>query len=298
MPAKKSDAPAASSPVVVVAKKLLGLFQGETRPVALAVLLVAMFAGFWYVVWQQVGDEVLRSQDYWLTVEDVQIASVPDWIHSDIRTDVFRDASMDGPLSILDPRLAERISKAFALHPWVAEVRRVQKFYPARVEVDLVYRRPVCMVSAAGGPYPVDAEGVLLPRDDFSPVEISRYPQLVGIHSVPMGPVGTRWGDPRVVGGAEVAAVLLAAWEELGLDRIVPSVAPENGPVEEYLYEIWTRSGTRIVWGRAPGSDMPGEVPAADKAARLLKYKVEHGGLEGANGPQELDVRSLRSMRR
>lgn len=296
MSAKKSDPPPASFSLFALPGKLVRLFQGETQPIALGVLIAAVFGALWYVGWRQVRNEVLTSPDYWLTLENVDTTPLPPWIHSDIRAEVFRDASLDGPLSIMDPKLSERIAKAFALHPWVAEVGRVRKFHPARVQVDLAYRRPVCMVIALGGPHPVDAEGTLLPRDDFSPVEISRYPHLVEIGSVPVGPVGTRWGDPRVVGGAEIAAALGDAWEELSLDRIVPSVAPENGSGNEYLYELYTRGGTRILWGRAPGTDMPGEVPAADKVARLRKYRTEHGTLEGPSGPQELDVRSLRSM--
>jgi hypothetical protein len=296
MGTKKNDSSAPSFSLLSLPRGLVSLFQGETRPLALALLILAMFGAFWYIAWQQVRNEVLASPDYWLTLERVEITPLPPWIHSDIRAEVFRDASLDGPLSILAPDLAERISKAFALHPWVAKVRRVQKSHPARVQVELVYRQPVCMVIAPGGPLPVDAEGVLLPRDDFSPVEISRYPHLVNIGSMPVGPVGTRWGDPRVVGGAEIAAVVGPAWDELGLDRMVPSAAPESGSASEYLYELHTRGGTRILWGRAPGTDLPGEIRAEEKLARLKRYQTEHGTLEGPHGPQQLDVRSLRSM--
>lgn len=295
MSAKKSDSRRAPAPLATWLIGLSRVFQSPSRPVALGVLIVAIFVGLWYTVWRQVGEELLSSDDYWLSADDVEITPPPPWIHSDLRAEVFRDATLDGPLSILDARLTERIAKAFSLRPWVAEVRRVRKFHPARVQVELVYRRPVCVVTAPGGPYPVDGEGVLLPRDDFSPVEISRYPQLTGVGTVPQGPVGMRWGDPRVLGGAQIAAIIGPAWEELGLDRIVLA-SSEPGPPEEFVYELYTKGGTRIVWGRPPGADTPGEVPAADKLARLRSYKREHATLEGPRGPQDLDVRSLRSM--
>ena len=44
------------------------------------------------------------------------------------------------------------------------------------------------------------------------------------------------------------------------------------------------------------GTDVPGEVPTEEKLARLKRYKRDNGTLEGINGPQPLDVRSLRSM--
>lgn len=298
MCAKKSqEASSAGSPWKRLAALVVRPFLGETRPVALGMLVVAMFAGFWYVVWQQVGDEAFTSGDYWVTEEGIEITPLPPWMsHGNIRADGFRDASLDGRLSIMDPRVTERIAKAFALHPWVAQVRRVQKFHPGRVKVDLVYRRPVCIVQSPCGMLPVDAEGILLPSKDFSVSDIARYPLLVGIGTLPVGPEGTRWGDPRVVGGAEIAAALGDVWKELGLERIFPCQIAEGGRVEEYLYELYTRSGTRIIWGRPPGTAVPDEVPAAVKVARLQEYKAAYGALEGAHGPQTLDARSMRSM--
>ena len=274
-------------------EKLIRLLGGRGRPVVLVVLIVALFGGLWYAVWRRVGEEVLSSERYWLRPENVRITPLPEWVHRDVRAQVFRDASLDVPLSIMDPDLTDRIADAFSMHPWIAKVRRVAKSHPARVEVELVYRRPVCMVQVPGGLLPVDAEGVLLPSGDFSPIEAGRYPRLVGVQTVPVGPVGTRWGDARVVGGAEIAATFGPVWGQLGLDRVVASTLVEVGHRDEFLYELYTRGGTRILWGRAPGTDMPGELPAVDKVARLKKYETEHGTLEGPGGPQQLDVRNL-----
>ena len=74
----------------------------------------------------------------------------------DICREVFRDASLDRPLSILDDGLVEKIRSAFALNPWVAKVNSVRKYHPARVKVDLVYRRPVCVVEIGTERHPVD----------------------------------------------------------------------------------------------------------------------------------------------
>lgn len=296
MSAKKSQEASSSSPVGAVFRLLVRLFQGETRPVALGVLIVVLFVGFWYVVWQQVGDEVLTSQDYWVKLENLEVTPLPPWIEKGFRAEGYRDASLGGPLSIMDPNLTERIAKAFALHPWVAKVCRVQKCHPGRVKVDLVYRRPVCIVLSPSGPHPVDAEGVVLPIKDFSLVELSNYPHLVGIGTLPVGPKGTRWGDPRVVGGAEVAAVLGEVWKDLGLERIAPCATVDQVPADEPQFELYTRSGTRIIWGRAPGTRVPDEVPASIKLARLKDYRATFGSLDGARGAQPLDVRSMRSM--
>jgi len=269
---------------------------GPGRTALLAMLIVAAFAAGTYFLWTKFSHELLSSSEYWVTPDRVHVTPPPRWVRSDVRAEVFRDASLDGPLSILDPELAERIGNAFSLHAWVAKVVEVRKRHPARVEVDVVYRRPVCMVRVADQLLPVDVEGVLLPEGDFSPVEAVRYPRLEDVRSVPIGPTGSRWGDIRVSGGAQIAAAFGAAWQDLGLDRIVPSETTALGYAEEPTFELYTRGGTRILWGRAPGTGLPGEIPVAEKVARLVRYKEEYGTLEGIGGPQPLDVRSLRSM--
>jgi hypothetical protein len=152
------------------------------------------------------------------------------------------------------------------------------------------------MVEVPGGLLPVDVQGAWLPSGDFSPIEAAGYPRLVGITSVPVGPVGTRWGDARVVGAAEIAAAIGPEWTSLKLQRIMASTPWVTNAGEEFTYEIATRGGSRVLWGRPPGASSPGEVPPADKVARLKQYAAEHGGLDGPRGPQVLDVRSLRRL--
>lgn len=262
--------------------------------VALVLVVLGIFAGGVLVLWRYVGDRVLSSGAYYLTgPESLQITPLPEWIHSDLRGEVFRDLTLDGAVSLMDDRLAQRVSDAFAVHPWVARVRRVVKQHPSRVSVELEYRRPVCMVTVPGGMLPVDAEGVCLPSTDFSPVEASRYPRLANIDSAPVGSLGTRWGDARVVGGAEIAALLGPHWSEFQLQRI----AAATGPAEQVAFELFTRNGTRVLWGSAPGANAPGEPPAAEKLARLKQYASEHGGLETPQGPVDLDVRGAQGLR-
>ena len=164
-------------------------------------LLIAGFGlGAWGVlnfVWPR-----RLARQYIVTQDKVAITPQQNGFTATCGAEVFRDASLDGPLSILDDSLLERISNAFSLHPWVAKVVSVSRKPMARMEVKLEYRRPVCMVEAPGEPLPVDVEGRLLPSGDFSPVEKSSYLRLTGIDTVPMGPAGQPWGDGRVVGGA------------------------------------------------------------------------------------------------
>lgn len=292
-PSKKDRSPGPSLPGL---RKLIDFFHSPHRSLVFAVAILIGACIAWAITWEKVRTRVLSSPEYWLKLQDVEITPPPEWIHTDVRAEVFRDASLDRSLSITDDDLTDRIASAFKLHPWIAEVTRVSKYHPARVKVELVYYRPVLMVQVPGGLLPVDVNGVLLPTGDFSPLEAGRYPRLVGIDSVPVGPPGERWGDARVVGAAGIAASFGAAWQRLGLERIVPAAMVSVGRHREESYELFTSAGTRVLWGRAPTTDMPGEVPAEEKVARLEKYAAEHGSLDGPNGPQELDVRGLQAV--
>jgi hypothetical protein len=280
-----------------VRRLLTGALAGSAKWFTLPLVLLAAFGSGTYLLWRQVREQVTSAHHYQVTPDSIRLSDPPPWIHADIAEEVLQQMNLGGPPSILDDDLCERLAKAFALHPWIAKVSRVEKRFPARVLIDVVYRRPVCMVEVPpaageipndeadagtagseinarrGGLFPVDAAGVLLPTADFSRAEARRYPRLSGIHSLPIGPAGTPWGDARVQGGAQIAAVLLDDWTRLRLQRIVPSELPApGGSSEDYCYEIFARNGTRILWGQRPASQLGGELSAAEKLARLRQY--------------------------
>ncbi len=281
-------------------RQTIALLFGPGRTCTLAVLVVAAFSGGAWAVWRHVEKHVEGSPDYLISVEQIAITPQPEWVRSDVRAEAFRTANSSArPLSSLDDGLAERIFMAFKVHPWVAKAAVTKRAGP-RVNVDIVYRRPVCMVEVAnaGTLYsgstvdllPVDGEGVWLPGEDFSQKQKETYPCLAGIDHRPIQPVGHPWGDARVVDGASIAAALLPVWQQLKLYRIQTaartSAADDRGPT----YELYTRAGTRIDWGLAIGSAASGEPTAADKAARLVQYAAVHGSLDA--GPS-LDVRRI-----
>jgi len=297
MTRNKQKAKRSKSQVVVAIGKLVSFAQGRGRNFVACLLVLVVFLGGWYAVWCKVRQQVLSNGSYWLTQEKVETTQLPPWIHSNIRGEVFRDASLDGPLSILDDDLTQRVANAFSLHPWVAKVHRVQKHHPAGVMVELSYRKPACMVEVQGGLLPIDSLGVLLPSSDFSPIEARRYPRLVGVDSAPLGPVGTMWGDIRVAGGAEIAAAFGDSWQTFNLDRIVTLKTTRPGNRDQYHYELYTRRGTRIIWGLAPRNARNAEVAPKIKVARLKDYVEQRGSLEGSQGPQLLDVSGQHALR-
>lgn len=263
-----------------------------TRALAGLAAVLAAVAALAVGVWRYAHQHLQRDPRYFVQVEHIELSPPPpNWIHTDLRRDALRDGSLELPLSILDPRLAEQVTQVFQLNPWVARVERVTKLPPARLEVRLAYRRPVCMVETPRGLAPVDIKGVLLPGDNFSPLESQNFPRVVGIQTAPLGPVGTAWGDPLVPGGATIAALLLDHWQTLGLRAIVPVTASNGLPAAQHSYDLYSLGGTRIVWGAPPGGEVAGESPAAEKLARLQKYAAVHGSLDGVGPTGQLDVR-------
>jgi hypothetical protein len=266
-----------------------------TRWLAMGSVIVALSAGTCYLAWQEVGPHVLASAKYQVDADQINVAPPPPpWVHSEIKSDVLRDARVDGPLSLVDRELTVRLAAAFAAHPWVARVERVSKRYPSGVDVTIAYRRPTAMVEVqdgAGG-LPVDGEGVLLPTKDFSADDAQTYPRIGEIHSTPAGNVGQSWGDPAVAGAAQVAAVLAADWQALELFRIVPGERRPARTGFEYTFDLITRSGTKIHWGRAPSSTVRGELPAAEKIAQLKRYAAQNkGSLDNPEGePHEIVI--------
>jgi hypothetical protein len=304
MPAKKVTSSQSKSNI---SQQVSRWFSGMLGTVILCIVLIGIFIACSYAAWQKISSRVLASPEYFVGPQQFEITPQPPWIHqTDLRTEIYRDLSRHGPLSIMDDNLTERVAAALLQQPWVYKVRQVSKQYPATVKVDLIYRQPVCMVEIPGDvmPTPVDIEGTLLPKDEFSPVEAAKYPRLAGVDRGPMNPqrFGSRWGDSRVAGGAEIAAALLPLWEKLKLQRIVPIPAPATATgteippgtarsVSDYTFSIITHGGMRILWGHSSAANMPGEPTTLQKVEKLKQSFAEHGSLDFPQGPREMDLR-------
>jgi hypothetical protein len=300
MAGAKQPAAAPAPPQRIVDRLRAGM-RGRARLVIVLALVAAAPLATWGL-WRQVRQRVLARDDYRLSPQDIEITPLPEWIRGDLKGEVIRTASLESSLSIVDERLTVRVAQAFGLHPWVAKVQRVYKEHPARVVVELVYREPVAMVEVEQGSQPgllpVDAEGVVLPTDDFSRdarsrEQAQRYPRIAGVRTVPLRPVGRPWGDPLVTGGAQIAAVLKRDWAALGLHHLAPTLLAGGTRPAGTQYDLYTRGGRRIPWGRAPEQSLAGELPAAEKAALLRAFVDRYGSLDKTgSGVPVIDLRA------
>jgi len=264
--------------------------------IAIGLLLIAATS---YPAWKHLIPDLTGRSEYKVRAEQIAITQPPQWVPANLVEQVLEHADLTGDLSLLDDGLTKRLAEAFALHPWVEEVVTVKKSFPAAVSVQLNYRRPVAMVQVKQGMYPVDPSGVLLPPEDFSVSETKLYPLITNVHSTPQGPAGTSWGDAAVIGAANLADVLSPHWKKLALAAIeCPREASATQLRGDEVYVLLANGGSRILWGRVPGSDQPGELSTEQKIGRLKKYVADFGGFDRPNGPYEIDIRHWQEISR
>lgn len=236
--------------------------------------------------------------EYRLRLDAVEVTPPPRWLPPDFVSLVMKDAGFPRDVSLLDDDLVGKTAAAFRKHPWVANVVRVRKNRNSGLSVELVYRQPVAVVEVSDGLYPVDRTGILLPPADLAPAEAVRFPRILNVATRPSGPAGTEWGDLNVVGAARLASVLLESryegeptWRRFDLAAIrVPRARASKPSLDEVGLELITTAGSRIVWGRPPGSSHPGELSVDQKVGRLQKYVRDFGGFDRPNGPYLIDI--------
>ena len=271
-------------------------FRFRPRVWAGLLLLVALGVVI-HQLWQRYAPVVARHPQYQITADRIHITPQPEYIHADIKAQVLRDSGLLDNLSVLqdDQELNRRVREAFEFNPWVLGVRKITKGLPSSLDVELTYRVPVAAVELADSSsvsyLPVDVYAIRLPEADMADVLRRYLPRVTGIISRP--PIGEVWNDPRVIGGAHLAAALSDVWKQLRLVEIIPSSHVEvRGDVQFYTFEIISSGGTRIAWGAPPGEEQEaGESPFTVKRQRLLDFVAGTAVLDSINGPEVLDVR-------
>ncbi|WP_157605948.1 cell division protein FtsQ/DivIB [Schlesneria paludicola] len=292
----KHSAEAKKTTVAVAPNSLMEAFF---RPGTLFRLsLLAGVCALWPYAAQRLPSLAKRAE-YQTTFSAIQISPTPTGpVPANLVEQVERQFDVSRELSILDERLAADVAEAFRQHPWVARVVSVRKSFPAAIRVELEYRRPVAMVQVPGGRIPIDLSGVVLPTADFSANDLASFPLIQNIAPSPSLRPGSVWKDPALQSAAKLANLLRDKWQPLKLEAIfVPREDPSSDPKDVSLVLIGQGS-SRILWGRAPGSDHPGELEPVQKIRRLENYLTEFGDYTQPKGPYEIDIRHWRENSR
>ena len=281
------------------------LLDWSLRPRILGAITLAMLFVVVIPAIPALWPTVSQRAKFQMSVDRIDLTQATRWTPHDIVDNVAKSHPDWKDRSLLEANLAADLAAAFAKHPWIAKVDRVEKTRQGRIIIEVTFRTPVAMVETHRGLYPVDAEAVLLPPNDFSLTQSDQLPHLRQVRSMPSGPAGTQWGDPLVVAGAKLCAALMPQgnlethWDRYGLEAVIaPLPAVENAPVpsEPPVYELLTQGGRRIIWGRPPGDDTL-EPTVAQKLGRLDSYIRQQKSLDQPVGAYRIDIRGFDATR-
>jgi len=238
-------------------------------------------------------ENVRVAPGYQMRAESLRLTSGPKWMTPAIRAELdmtLLDPTFPARFSLLDEDVCRRIAAAYQRCLWVDRVERIVKHDPRvdpgrpPLEVQLRFRRPLAFVQGREGFALVDDQGIRLPGL-YGEARLAdvRFIVVTGVLTNPPGP-GQPWPDPSLAAALKVADAVEPRREAFALATVdVSNFAGRRDPRDTEI-ALFTVSGTRIKWGKAPSSqaDMLREKSAAAKVAYLdYVYKTLHGQVDG-----------------
>src|SRR5258708_14839354 len=136
-------------------------------------------------------DQVREEPRFLLRFDEIEVKTPKTIDRQNFLAEVKQAGGFPDKLRLLDEDLGDRLKEAFAKHPWVEEVLRIEILASPGLRVELICRTPVLAVPQQGPTLAVDGKGILLPHDALS----DALPIWRGPNSLPLGAAGTLWGD-------------------------------------------------------------------------------------------------------
>lgn len=293
----KKTAPKKAAPPKPPSRLMVALRKWFFRPTPLIIsaFLITLVVSAPYII--HLIPDISRFDEYQYDLGQIEVNQPNEWVPKDLAGNVLIKSSFPEQVSLLDSDLCRELAMSFQKHPWVRSVVRVQITNKPSVQALLEYRRPVAFVETKEGLYPVDIEGVLLPPANFEIDDIRRLPHINNVSSMPKGNVGEAWGDVVVKSAAQIAAALTPDgnmdlyWNRFELTAVIAPNSDEVLPTADQLkFELATKGGSRIIWGKPPGADEL-EPTVEQKIGRMEQYLSRFGKFDEPNGPYRIDIR-------
>lgn len=169
--AKKSvKAPSKSSPSLLG----IGFKAGLTVAIGIGLLTTLVWIG------QKAGSSVSDKERYRVPVASIDCDVPPGSDRAVFLAEVRSLANLPETISAVSPDTPPTLAAAFAKHPWVASVQRVNVKPDRTIRVELQFRTPVLAARIVGEPIlrMLDKTGILLPLSpvpDLLPVLLGEY---------------------------------------------------------------------------------------------------------------------------
>jgi hypothetical protein len=207
---------------------------------------------------------------------------------------------LDAPVSIFEPKLAERVAAAYKASPWVRSVLSVRKEFPNRLEVKLDLRAPYAAIKRSGGNTYVSDDGVVLDPKVYvlTSDKTKELKPMVEIPSDSKPPtLGKVWNDPAVTGGLEMLRLCRGVLSKLPVALIsieMQNPTPAKPPVSMAWLSLGAdpAKGPLVQWGRTPNCPVSDfEVPTQTKVNSLLAVVAREK--QGLWRFKQIDVRDV-----
>jgi hypothetical protein len=261
-------------------ERLTGMGQVMWRPAVLWVLPTLALIGICVAGLAWARNEVATSPKYRVVAPKLDLSGLAeDWWEPAFTAEINRRAAFANGASILDDALPEKVAAAYRTCAWVKKVHWVEKRYPHQLRARIDLRMPAAAVkftsSLGTRYYLVGDDGVRLPKSyaTWSGVR-PKVPVIEGVNAVPPA-AGQVWRETSVVDAIRVItklesnATVASTFTFASVD-----VSNYQGRRDRNRSEftVITANKCKIEWGRAPGSDKPGELSVDEKIAKLERF--------------------------
>ncbi len=242
-------------------------------------------------LWTYHRDAVLQRPEFALSRERVIVNSPPAWLDVEMTDLVVEQLGSDRTL--LDPRLVADVAEIVETAPWVYRVDKIRKSSQG-LDIAVTWREPVALIEIDPGTLiPVDRQAIVLDEASLSasPAESWLRISLWWPNKADLPATWERFEDERIRHALSIVRAIQTDAPSWGVVRVVswdrPGVAR---PLASF--ELWTANGKKIVWGNAPGFEMPGEADVDQKKQAIRSYIEAAGAISDMPAYQKLDIRN------
>ncbi|HTF87991.1 MAG TPA: hypothetical protein VK843_06245 [Planctomycetota bacterium] len=180
------------------------------------------------------------------------------------------------PFACDDPASQDRVLRELRALPFVRSADEAEVLWPDGLRVPIVLRMPIACVRVGREVLPIANDGMLLPGAWPSPPAFGQgyLPEIAldGVSARKLRPGEVLWND----GVADALSVASSMWAELegeDLARLGPSIIDARRAratsVEDPGTVIYLGQSRRVLFGRAPSTQEPGELPVETKWLHL-----------------------------
>lgn len=276
------------------------------HPTTLFIFATSILIGSAIFLWERHQDTIVNLEEFSLTQEKIALTPQPHWSELNLKEMVL-DQSNGEQASILDTELVPRTAGIMKQVGFVEQINSIEKSKTG-LNIDVIYRQPIALVELSAVTMkskwpsnqmgktvllPVDRNGVLMPESIGDNLSL---PWIAVLFPSQFEATWEQWPDARIHDAAAISSAFKRPLSELGIQRITTNqIDSTNSTQNPKPFELYSGSGTRIVWGNAPGKEAESEVNAMEKI-RAIEAVVAQYGILNEVDLGRIDVRSGKAI--